>query len=48
MVKKRNRDPEVLAEAPILRADEHESGSDEVKCTPHLQTELIAYTHIGY
>jgi hypothetical protein len=47
MVKKRNRDPEVLAEAPSTRVDGDESGSDEVKYTPHLQAELCAHTIVG-
>jgi len=35
MVKKRNRDPEVLDEAPPAKVDGDESGSDEVNTTPH-------------
>jgi len=35
MVKKRVRDPEILAEAPQVRAEDDGSGSDTVSCPPN-------------
>jgi hypothetical protein len=48
MVKKRNRDPEILAEAPPTKADGDDSGSDEVQFTPRPQIGLSAHAIVGY